>query len=179
MAHFSTSCSAQMMATSPAQDPGFVRGRGRGRGIFFVAATSLVYVVSEWFKYELMPSTTSPSQPLPIRLIEWGPNFVTKIFALAGIAGTLALLVRNSCRLYRKPSQCSSSTGHGRLIQSACSGVGAAAVYFLGVMATFALWRLNFWLLQMGVLIGAQYALFRLFRFSRVRRVWPCECSTE
>ena len=158
-----------MMTTSPAQYSGLVRGRG----LFFVAATSLVYVISEWIKYELMLTPTSPPQLLPIRMIEWGPDLVTQVFALAAILGTLALLVRSSFRLYRKPSQCSSSSDPGRLAESVCSGAVAAVVYFLGVMATFALWRLNFWLLQTGVVIGAQYALSRLWQFSRTRRVWP------
>ena len=113
------------MTTSPAQ--GLVLARRPGT--YFVATTTLIYAVSEWIKCELMLTPTSPPQLLPIRMIEWGPDLVTQVFALAAILGTLALLIRSSRRLYRKPAQCFSSSYLVRLAESVCSGAVAAVVW--------------------------------------------------
>ena len=159
---FSTSCSAPVMTTSPAH--GLVLARRPGT--YFVATTTLIYAVSEWIKYELMLTPTSPPQLLPIRMIEWGPDLVTQVFALAAILGALALLIRSSRRLYRKPAQCFSSSYLVRLAESVCSGAVAAVVYFLGVMVDYEIWVLNFWTLQIGIVVGAQYPLFKVWGFS-------------
>jgi hypothetical protein len=165
MAHFSTSYWAQSMRTSSSHQLRLLQGQR----FFFVVTTTAIYVVSEWIKYELTLVPTSPIQPMPIRMIEWGPKLVTQTFALAAIVGTLTLLVRISCRLFRKPSDGSASTYLGRLSESVCSVALASMIYFLGVMSAFGLWRLNFWTLQMGIVVGVQRPLFSIWRFLTMR----------
>jgi hypothetical protein len=131
-------------------------------GIFFILATSSLYSVSEWIKYELALTPTSPPQSLPVRMIEWGPTLLTQIFAWAAILGTIVLVMRTSGRLIRKPSQCASSSRFGRIIGSCSTGVLAISVYFLGFMAIFALWNLTSWTYQVGIVVGMQYPLLRV-----------------
>jgi hypothetical protein len=99
-------------------------------------------------------------------MIEWGPTLVTQIFALSAILGTIVLIMRSSCRLFRKPPRCASSSRFGRLVRSCGTGALAISVYFLSVMAIFALWKLTSWTYQLGIVVGMQYLLFRMWRFS-------------
>lgn len=140
-------------------------------GIFFVVTTASMYLVSEWTRYELIPAMTSPIQPLPVRIIEWGPNLVTQVYALAAIVGAPTFLLRISSRLFRKPSQGSSSKHFVRLATSIWSGVVTMTAYAVGVMAIFEIWKLNYWTLQMGIVAGAQYPLFRVWRFLRTTKL--------
>jgi hypothetical protein len=132
----------------------------------FVATSTLVYALSEWIKYEFMLTPTTPTQPIPIHVIEWGPVLVTQIFAMAAILGTIVLLMKISGLLYRKPSQCASSSHLWRLLVSVGSGALACSVYFLGVMGAYALWNLTPWTYQLGIVAGMQYPLFLTLRFA-------------
>lgn len=144
--------------------------------ILFVVTTSSIYAVSEWTRYELLLAPTSPIQSDLVQVIVWVPNLVTQVFALTAILWTLTFLVHSSSRLFRRPSRCSSLSHLGRLAKSVCSGVVAVAAYLIGVMAIFELWRLDFWTLQVGIVAGAQYPLWQVWRhleMSELRRQAP------